>query len=60
MTITIESDLKEVLAKIEQRLDKLDQKLDNLSNEVTGSSDNSLGYQPTQTPSTISYKSLLA
>ena len=35
MSVTIELDLKEVLAKIDQRLDKIDQKLDNFGKDIT-------------------------
>ncbi|HEY9694108.1 MAG TPA: hypothetical protein V6D15_18045 [Oculatellaceae cyanobacterium] len=35
MSVTIESDLKEILNKIDQRLDKLDTKIDNLSKDIT-------------------------
>ncbi|MBW4573945.1 MAG: hemolysin XhlA family protein [Aphanothece sp. CMT-3BRIN-NPC111] len=35
MSLIIESDLKEVLAKIDQKLDKLDAKFDNLGKDVT-------------------------
>ncbi len=34
MSVTIESDLKEVLAKIDQKLDKFEHKLDSLSKEI--------------------------
>ena len=34
MSITIESDLKEILAKFDQKLDKLDQKIDKLGQNV--------------------------
>jgi archaellum component FlaC len=35
MSVTIESDLKEILNRIDQRLDKLDTKIDNLSKDIT-------------------------
>ncbi len=35
MSIQIESDLKEILQRFEQRFDKIDQKLDKLSEDVT-------------------------
>jgi chromosome segregation ATPase len=35
MSIQIESDLKEILTRFEQRFDKLDQKLDKLSDNTT-------------------------
>jgi len=35
MSVTIELDLKDVLAKIDQRLDKIDQKLDNFGQDIT-------------------------
>jgi uncharacterized protein YoxC len=35
MSIQIESDLKEILAKFDQKLDKLDSKLDKLTEDVT-------------------------
>ena len=35
MSIQIESDLKEILAKFDQKLDKLDGKLDKLTGDVT-------------------------
>jgi predicted RNase H-like nuclease (RuvC/YqgF family) len=34
MSVTIESDLKEILAKFEQKLDKLDTKLDTTSERI--------------------------
>ena len=35
MSITIESDIKEILNRIDQRLDKLDTKIDFLSKDMT-------------------------
>jgi Skp family chaperone for outer membrane proteins len=35
MSIKIESDLKEVLTRLDQKFDRLDQKLDNLQKDVT-------------------------
>jgi ABC-type transporter Mla subunit MlaD len=35
MSVQIESDLKEILTRFEQRFDKLDQKLDKLSDNAT-------------------------
>ncbi len=40
MSVTIESDLKEILNKIDQRLDKLDTKIDNLSKDLNTKIDN--------------------
>ena len=35
MSLIIETDLKEVLAKIDQKLDKLDSRLDSISKDIT-------------------------